>query len=212
MAQPNLVKYAPPSQSTPIGTTFVDFDSLTPKITPVGLDRAVLTRPPRPLKNSKCTSRRSGRECLARPPPPPVGGDAPPQGRRAECVDQRPEAPRRARRPDFLRFARRSQCDGRRQAGHVLRHQLLRGPRSHRPGPGGRRAGGAGHAPHLRDRLRQLCRRHPRRPGSAARLSTPRTLTFLRLESHITTLNAGESTLHQHARPGRRAFCRPNRA
>ena len=45
MAQPNSVKYAPPSQSTPIGTTFVDFDSLTPKITPVGLARAVWDAP-----------------------------------------------------------------------------------------------------------------------------------------------------------------------
>jgi quercetin dioxygenase-like cupin family protein len=45
MAQPASVKYAPPSQTTPLGTTFVDWDSLTPKTTPVGQSRSVFDSP-----------------------------------------------------------------------------------------------------------------------------------------------------------------------
>jgi quercetin dioxygenase-like cupin family protein len=45
MAQPPSLTYSPPGQSTPIGTTFVDFDSLTTRITPVGQARAVFDAP-----------------------------------------------------------------------------------------------------------------------------------------------------------------------
>jgi quercetin dioxygenase-like cupin family protein len=45
VAQPASVKYAPPSQTTPMGTTFVDWDSLNPKTTPVGLSRSVFDSP-----------------------------------------------------------------------------------------------------------------------------------------------------------------------
>jgi mannose-6-phosphate isomerase-like protein (cupin superfamily) len=45
VAQPISAKYSPPSQSTPLGTTFVDFDALAPKVTPAGLSRAVWDAP-----------------------------------------------------------------------------------------------------------------------------------------------------------------------
>jgi uncharacterized cupin superfamily protein len=45
LADPVSVSYAPPRDSVPLGTTFVDFDSLTPRYTPVGLARAVFDAP-----------------------------------------------------------------------------------------------------------------------------------------------------------------------
>jgi mannose-6-phosphate isomerase-like protein (cupin superfamily) len=39
------VTYGPPSQSSPMGTTFVDWDSLIPKATPVGIFRSVFDNP-----------------------------------------------------------------------------------------------------------------------------------------------------------------------
>ena len=45
MAQAPSPAYAPPSQATPLGTTFVDYDSLIVRITPVGQQRAVFDAP-----------------------------------------------------------------------------------------------------------------------------------------------------------------------
>jgi quercetin dioxygenase-like cupin family protein len=45
MAQPASVAYAPPSQSAVLGTTFVDWDSLNVRTTPVGQSRAVFDNP-----------------------------------------------------------------------------------------------------------------------------------------------------------------------
>jgi quercetin dioxygenase-like cupin family protein len=42
---PIKVSYSPPSHMTPLGTTFVDWDSLVPRYTPVGLSRAVFDNP-----------------------------------------------------------------------------------------------------------------------------------------------------------------------
>jgi quercetin dioxygenase-like cupin family protein len=42
---PVEVKYSPPSHSTPLGTTFVDWDSLVARYTPVGQSRAVFDNP-----------------------------------------------------------------------------------------------------------------------------------------------------------------------
>ena len=44
-AEPVPVAYAPPADPTPLGTTFVDWDSLTPRATPIGLYRAVFDAP-----------------------------------------------------------------------------------------------------------------------------------------------------------------------
>jgi uncharacterized cupin superfamily protein len=44
-AQPVSVTYQPPSQSTTLGTTFVDWDSLVVRPTPVGLIRTVFDNP-----------------------------------------------------------------------------------------------------------------------------------------------------------------------
>jgi quercetin dioxygenase-like cupin family protein len=44
-AQPVSVTYTPPAQTTPLGTTFVDWDSLSAKPTPVGLYRAAFDAP-----------------------------------------------------------------------------------------------------------------------------------------------------------------------
>jgi hypothetical protein len=41
---PVSVSYSPPGHSTVLGTTFVDWDSLTMRSTPVGQSRAVLLR------------------------------------------------------------------------------------------------------------------------------------------------------------------------
>jgi quercetin dioxygenase-like cupin family protein len=45
VAQPVAVTYAPPSHANPLGTTFVDWDSLTARTTPVGQARAVFDNP-----------------------------------------------------------------------------------------------------------------------------------------------------------------------
>jgi quercetin dioxygenase-like cupin family protein len=42
---PVSVKYSPPGHSNPLGTTFVDWDSLTVRTTPVGQGRAVFDNP-----------------------------------------------------------------------------------------------------------------------------------------------------------------------
>jgi len=42
---PVEVRYSPPAHTTPLGTTFVDWDSLTPRYTPVGQSRAVFDNP-----------------------------------------------------------------------------------------------------------------------------------------------------------------------
>lgn len=44
-AQPVAATYAPPAQTTPLGTTFVDWDSLTVRTTAVGQSRAVFDNP-----------------------------------------------------------------------------------------------------------------------------------------------------------------------
>jgi mannose-6-phosphate isomerase-like protein (cupin superfamily) len=44
-AEPISVTYGPPSQTTLLGTTFVDWDSLMPKATPVGQFRTVFDNP-----------------------------------------------------------------------------------------------------------------------------------------------------------------------
>jgi quercetin dioxygenase-like cupin family protein len=43
--QPVEVRYSPPSHSTPLGTTFVDWDALVPRYTPVGQSRSVFDNP-----------------------------------------------------------------------------------------------------------------------------------------------------------------------
>jgi quercetin dioxygenase-like cupin family protein len=45
VAQPLPVTYSPPAQTTPLGTTFVDWDSLKAQVSPVGLYRAVFDAP-----------------------------------------------------------------------------------------------------------------------------------------------------------------------
>lgn len=45
MAQPVVSTYKPPASPTPLGTTFVDWDSLAARPTPVGLSRAVFDNP-----------------------------------------------------------------------------------------------------------------------------------------------------------------------
>jgi quercetin dioxygenase-like cupin family protein len=45
MAQPISVTYAPPRHSNPLGTTFVDWDSLPPRATPTGQLREVFDNP-----------------------------------------------------------------------------------------------------------------------------------------------------------------------
>ena len=45
VAQPASVTYSPPTQTTPLGTTVVDWDSLGAQYTPVGLYRAVFDAP-----------------------------------------------------------------------------------------------------------------------------------------------------------------------
>jgi quercetin dioxygenase-like cupin family protein len=45
MVQPISVTYSPPSRSTPLGTTFVDWDSLPVRVTPLGQSRAVFDNP-----------------------------------------------------------------------------------------------------------------------------------------------------------------------
>jgi quercetin dioxygenase-like cupin family protein len=42
---PVEVKYSPPKEAAPLATTFVDWDSLTPRYTPVGVSRAVFDNP-----------------------------------------------------------------------------------------------------------------------------------------------------------------------
>jgi len=42
---PVSVPYSPPSHKNPLGTTFVDWDSLTPRFTPVGQSRSVFDNP-----------------------------------------------------------------------------------------------------------------------------------------------------------------------
>ncbi|HEY5078908.1 MAG TPA: cupin domain-containing protein [Opitutaceae bacterium] len=44
-AQPLSVTYSPPAQKTPLGSAFVDWDSLSARYTPVGLIRAVFDAP-----------------------------------------------------------------------------------------------------------------------------------------------------------------------
>ncbi len=45
LAQPLVSTYAPPTQSTPLGTTFVDWDSLAVRTTALGFSRAVFDNP-----------------------------------------------------------------------------------------------------------------------------------------------------------------------
>jgi quercetin dioxygenase-like cupin family protein len=45
MVRPVSVPYSPPSHLTPLGTTFVDWDSLTVRFTPVGQSRSVFDNP-----------------------------------------------------------------------------------------------------------------------------------------------------------------------
>jgi len=45
LAQPVAATYAPPTHSNPLGTTFVDWDSLAARTTPVGQQRAVFDNP-----------------------------------------------------------------------------------------------------------------------------------------------------------------------
>jgi len=45
MPQPVSLTYSPPSDPTPLGTTFVDWDSLTVRSTPIGQSRSVFSNP-----------------------------------------------------------------------------------------------------------------------------------------------------------------------
>jgi len=49
-AAPLAAKYSPPSNPAPLGTTFVDWDSMAVRITPVGQQRAVFDNPTRTLE------------------------------------------------------------------------------------------------------------------------------------------------------------------
>src|ERR1700690_3243090 len=44
-APPVAVRYSPPSHQTPLGTTFVDWDSLAVRFTPTGQSRGVFDNP-----------------------------------------------------------------------------------------------------------------------------------------------------------------------
>ena len=134
-APPVAVKYSPPTDSTILQTTFVAWDSLTVRFTPVGQNRFVWNNPTPTLEKIRDAHHDApARDDLSRRPSPPVGGNSPHQGRPNRSIDQWPKAPRRARLTDFLRIQRSPQHkEHRRHACYLLCNEFLHRPDSHRP-------------------------------------------------------------------------------
>ena len=211
VAQPppaaNLAKYAPPAETTPLGTSFVDFDSLTPRITPVGLYRAVFDAPTPTLEKFEVhiTTLRPG---MPSHPPHHHPWEEILLLRDGQ-LDVSINGQKQHAAPGSLIFFASHDVHNVTNVGdkpatyYVINfytgavHTVLDKPAAAQAVPG------------MLPTSVIDCEALPAAPtktGSRRAVVDSKTRTFLRLESHITTLNAGESTLPNMRDPGDELF------
>jgi quercetin dioxygenase-like cupin family protein len=207
MAQPPSLTYTPPSQSTPLGTTFVDFDSLTTRVTPVGLYRAVFDAPTPTLEKFEVhvTTLRPGMPSHAPHHHPWEEMLLLREGELEVSINgQKHHAG-----PGSLVFFASHDVHNATNVGdkpatyYVVNfctdaiHSLSNQPAAERAEPGKLPSSVIDC-----DNLPAI----PTKTGSRRNVVDSPTLTFRRLESHITTLNAGEGTPADMRDPGDEFF------
>jgi quercetin dioxygenase-like cupin family protein len=196
MAAPISVGYAPPTQMAQLGTTFVAWDSLTPKNTAVGLYRQVFDAPTATLEKLEVhvTTLNPGK--ISHPP------HHHPWEEMLLILDGKVEASINGQKypggPGSLIFFASHDVHNLANVGdtpatyYVINfvtdavHAVLDEPAAARPLPD-KLASAVIDSDHLPAT--------PTKTGARCKVVDSATRTFLRLECHITTLNAGEGTL-----------------
>jgi mannose-6-phosphate isomerase-like protein (cupin superfamily) len=194
-AAPISVSYAPPRDKTPMGTTFAEWEALVPKFTPVGQARAVFEAPTPTLEKFEVhvTTLRPG--MISHPVHHHPWEEMLLIKEGSLDVSINGQIHRAG--PGYLVFFASHDPHNIKNSGDVpatyyvinfytdLVHTVGDVPASQRPAPG------------ILPSSVIDCQSLPSTPtptGSRISVVNSRTLTFERLESHITTLNAGAST------------------